>query len=330
MDPVPSLSTTPYELQQVIGRQCTYYRFHTKRPSTKLRIFHPDFPTSSPLGGAIIECQGGISFRFPLDLLSASAPFATASELSLPLVLTADTDAQSQEVIVLDNVSPRGFHLCLTALHPSTPYFTDEAKTARLNSLSIDAIIEGFNTADFLDMPDLASLLIPHFENPFLQFALSTGSNDPPLIQQMAEKTFSHPFDEMQGRAERLVIAPNPSYHPRLRHLHEKRNRVPKRLVSAMVDSQTCDQYSGFAPSCERKSCPALLSAKTWQQLRARGASQVYEALQAGHVSPCKRAKVAEVVLQGSCKGCNRCRQRLLNSFVRVFDKLEAELPVDV
>jgi hypothetical protein len=297
-----------------------------KRTSTKIRIFHPDYPSSYTLGGAIIECQGGISFRFPLALLSASAPFATASELSL----SPSIGVQDEEIIVLDNVSPRGFHLCLTALHPTTSYFTSKDKTLRLNSKTIEEIIEAFDTADFLDIPNLAQLLIPYFDNPFFKFALSTGSNDPRLIQQTAEKTLNHSFDQMQGRAEQLLGALNPSYHPRLRQLHETRNKVPKHLVLALMGSRTCDQSTGFAPTCEKIQCPASVSAKSWEKLKGRAVNQVYEALRQTPAPPSRRAGIAEKVLQGSCKGCARCKQRLLDSFVKEFKKLEADLPTEV
>jgi hypothetical protein len=230
-------------------------------------------------------------------------------------------------VIDLSNVSPQGFNICLTVLHPPTPFFTTDDKIARLNDKPVEEIIEAFATADFLDIPDFAERLIPYFCNPFYRFALATGSKNEDLIHQMAEATFKHSFDGMQGRAEQLVIALNPSFHPRLRQLHEIRSKIPKSLIVALFESRTCDRSEGFAPTCDKMPCPAK-SGRSWEQLKRGAANQVYDELRKGPTRPCERAEIAEMVLQGSCKGCARCKQRLLDSFTKEFKRLEADLPV--
>lgn len=319
----------------------------------RITVFHPDFPSSYPLGGAIIECQGGVSFRFPLHLLSISTPFADAAEISCFASSNSDTGADSDsgcdfntrsepdQTITLSNVPPQGFHILLIALHPLTPYFSLHDKVTKLGSKSVDDLLEGYQVAEILDIPTptFLRLLIPYFNDPFTKFALSTATSslhgskvDTDLLQEMTLGTLQLPFDSMPRFANWLLLALNPEYHVRLRALHERRQKIPTTLFKSFCGQRTADGVEAFSKKCLKLSCPALRSVKNkcWYQLRMRAASQVWEVLSKGDCRIGDRIGVANKVLEGSCKGCPRCLERMSACIGKCIMDLEAQLPVTV
>jgi hypothetical protein len=317
----------------------------------RVTLFHPDFPSCYPLGGTITECQGGISFRFPLDLLSISTPFADAAEISCFAGSDSGSDSDSgcdfstrstrDETITLTNVPPQGFHILLTALHPLTPYFSLHDKVSRLGSKSVDDLLEGYQVAEILDIPTptFSRLLIPYFRNPFTKFALSTATSslygskvDNDLVQSMTMGTLQLPFDSMPRFANWLLLALNPEYHVRLRVLHEERQKMPTTLFKAFCGAPTPDGVDAFSKKCLKLGCPASRSVKKgcWMQLRARAASQVWEVLSKNDCLLWERVEIANKVLEGSCKGCPRCLERLSACIAKCIHDLEASLPVNL
>lgn len=309
----------------------------------RITIFHPNFSSSHPLGGAIIECGSGVSFRFPLDLLSISTLFADAADISSSLSDTnTSADGSENEVpIVLPTVSHQGFHILLTALHPIKPYDTLSNKIATLASKSAEDILEAYHVADVLDIPypTLSRLLIPFFPDPFVKFALSTATSpgygseeDQDLIQTTVVGTFNREFDRMSRLAEILLIELNPQNHIRLRNLLRSRKELPTSLYSAFRYDPTPDGIDNFYKKCKKLPCPAFASVrnKGWTQMRILAACFVWEALAARGCSPRQRVDVANSVLEQACKGCPKCFERLSACSEKAINDMEAQLPVRV
>jgi hypothetical protein len=177
--------------------------------------FHPDFPSSHPLGGAVIECGSGVLFRFPPELLSISTPFADADHLSALSQANEDKGSTSEERIILSNVPFQGFHTLLTAIHPITSYHTLSTKTTIMATKTVEMILEAYYTAEVLDIsyPTFSRLLIPCFPDPFVKFALSTAispaygsAEDRDLIQETVVGTFSLDFHSLSRFAELIMF----------------------------------------------------------------------------------------------------------------------------
>jgi hypothetical protein len=304
-------------------------------------VFHPDFPSSHPLGGAIIECGSGVSFRFPPELLSISTPFADAAHLSALSQANEDKGSTSEERIILSNVPFQGFHMLLVAIHPITSYHTISTKTTIMATKTVEMILEGYYTAEVLDIPypTFSRLLIPCFPDPFVKFALSTAispaygsAEDRDLIQETVVGTFNSDFHSLSRFAELLMIELNPHYHVRLRRLLRARRGIPPSLQSAMRTEPTPDGLDDFSKKCINLPCPAIQSVqkKSWTQLRSRASSFVWEALREERVLPGERCKIADGVIEEACMGCPRCFERLSAAIGKAINDMEAQLPTKV
>lgn len=311
---------------------------------TGVTIFHPDFPSAHPLGGAIIKCGTGVSFRFPLHLLSISTMFSDAAQISSASIDSSSEnrdDDITHETIELPNVPPQGFHGLLTALHPIRPYHTLSDKITTLATKTVEDIMEVYYVAQVLDIPfsTLSRLLIPYFPDPFVKFALSTAispaygsEEDRDLIQQMVVGTFNLKFHSMSRFAEILLIELNPHYHVRLRRLLRERQRLPPSLNSALREEPTPDGLDDFTKACQKLNCPAIQSVqkKSWSQLRARVASFVWHGLTEERCVLGNRCEVANGILEEACMGCPRCYERLSAAIGKAINDAEAQLPTRV
>jgi len=304
-------------------------------------IFHPGFPSSHPLGGAIIECGSGISFRFPPELLSISTPFADAAHLSAQSSSNEGQSRTTDERIILPNVPYQGFHILLTALHPLTSYHTVSTKITTMATKTVEDILEAYYTAEVLDIPypTFSRLLIPCFPDPFVKFALSTAispaygsEEDQDLIQSTVVGTFSLRFKTLSRFAELLMIELNPHYHVRLRRLLRARQAIPNSLKSAMRDEPTPDGLDDFSKKCKKLPCPAIGSVqkKSWTQLRRRAASFIWEAFNVDRGRPGERCKIADGAISKACMGCPRCGERLSAAVGKAINDMEAQLPTKV
>jgi hypothetical protein len=304
-------------------------------------VFHPDFPSSYPLGGAIIECGSGISFRFPPELLSISTLFADAAHLSALSQANEDKPSISEERIVLFNVPWQGFHILLTALHPITSYHTTSTKITIMATKTVEEILEAYYVAEILDIPysTFSRLLIPCFPDPFVKFALSTAissaygsEEDRDLIQATVVGTFDLPFNQMSRFAEILLIELNPHYHVRLRRLLRERGRLPSSLPSALRTEPTPDGLDDFTKKCKSLQCPAFESVqkKSWTQLRTRAATLIWEAFKEELGRPGERCRIADGILKETCMGCTRCYERLSAAIGKAINDMEAQLPTKV
>ena len=304
-------------------------------------VFHPDFPSSHLLGGAIIECGSGVSFRFPPELLSISTPFADAANLAALSKANEDRGSTSEERIILHNVPFQGFHMLLIALHPITPYHTISTKISTMATKTVEMILEAYYTAEVLDIPypTFSRLLIPCFPDPFVKFALSTAispaygsEEDRTLIQETVVGTFNLEYNSMSRFADILLIELNPHYHVRLRRLLRARRGITSSLISAMRTEPTPDGLDDFSKKCQKMPCPAIGSVqkKSWTQLRARAATFVWEAFKEERGQPGERCKIADGVLEETCMGCPRCFERLSAAIGKAINDMEAQLPTKV
>lgn len=288
-----------------------------------ISLFHPDFPSNSALGGAIIQTSTSVCFRFPLELLSVSEVFANAAELS-------QHDGTSGPLIPLDIVRPEGFHVILSVLQPVSEHYSLATKTARLRGFSPEVVGEAFETATILEIHDFAQLLLPFFPDPFCRFAIASGSDDEALLQAMASDTLNLEFASMSRSTQWLLEILNTSAFDRLRRLHSKRRQTPpKSLLSRMMSGRPgLDALQGFSKSCRKNGCGAIRSVKgkSWAQLRSRAASHVWEGLVKMGPLPCNWRELADWILEGTCKGCGTCKAKLSDCFGRVLDEAESRL----
>lgn len=311
------------------------------RPSRKPTFFHPDCPSSYPLGGAVLQTSTGVCFRFPLDLLSAhSGLFANAAEMSSSPSLSSSSNSGNDQMIPLELVDPDGLHVILSVLHPITPYHTEETKTGRLRAMGSEQIGEGFRAAERLDMPNLAELLLPYFADPFMRFAIASGSLAPPLLQATAVETFPLEFQDMSYKAEQVLAIVNTSCFDRLRRLHLKRRELPRSLLAKlMVDPAAASTAStarsgdhDFTKACRNTECPAYRSVKgrSWSQLRHRAASELWDVLLKTRPNPSRWRELSDWVLKSACRGCPACHRRLSDCFLKVLKDAESRLPVEL
>jgi hypothetical protein len=165
-----------------------------------------------------------------------------------------------------------------------------------------------------------------HVPDPFVKFALSTGSDDDALKQEMAEMTFGHRFNQIPLFAEYLMMELDNTYFTRLQKLHQTRNAIPRSLLPALMQKDRKDE-EGFTRKCIKLNCPAMMSVKgrCWQGLRNRAVAQVWEHMLHIRPPPEERCAMSDHILEEVCRGCPRCKERLSVSFSRAIKNTVAQ-----